>query len=115
MGSAVRISDVALRELPGRLHGIHLDAPEPGGDSETYDFHLAGWVLSKSAPVTSIHILQEGRSVAQVAVDQDPESMPGELRQRPGASSAGFAASVNALSLRSKFELALHAQLENGG
>jgi Sulfotransferase family len=111
----VQIRDVQIGVEPREhLHGGHIDIPTAGATSDVYSFDLAGWALGKSAPVTSIEVLHEGRSVLEIPVSGDRPDLASTFPGVTGGKAAGFRGSLGALSVRREFDVLLQAKLESG-
>jgi hypothetical protein len=111
----VEIGGVEQREgASGRLLGCRLDAPKPAGESGTYGFEIVGWALAEAAPPAKVQILQEGRVVAEGALEEKRPDIAAAFPQAPHGGECGFRIPVSALDLRQDFALSVVAKGEEG-
>ena len=96
------------------LLGFTLELPGTGEASRSQTLHFDGWVLGKDSPVAAVEVLQDGRPVLRIPVQDQREDVATAFPDAPGAATGGFSGVVGALRLRRQFELILRGVFEDG-
>ena len=96
------------------LHGFELEVPSAGEEWNSQILHFDGWILGKAVPVSSVEVLQDGRSILRIPVRARREDLATAFPESERAGTSGFSGAVGALRLRQDFELLLRGELEDG-
>jgi Sulfotransferase family len=113
--SFVHVDSVEILPLArDQLHGFDLDFPVVGERLSTFTVPLQGWLLGRTGRAVAVEVLQEGRLVLRLPVGQQRDDLAAAFPEVPGSATGGFAGSLGALRLRSRFELLVRGVLDNG-
>src|SRR5262245_29227603 len=108
----VEIQDVSLFPVStDRLWGYYVDAPKAGNQKEVCAITMAGWVLGRSNPATSVEVIHEGRVIITAPVSVARPDLANHYAQVPHASNCGFSFELGMLGLPPAFELRIQAVL----
>src|SRR5262245_55099964 len=106
----VEIQDVSLSPVStDHLWGYCIDAPKAGNQKEVRAITVAGWVLGRSTPATSVEVIHEDRVIITVPVSVARPDLADHYVQVPHASSCGFSFELGMLGLPPAFELRVQA------
>ncbi len=100
------------------LRGIALAQPRPGDPGTdyagTFGFDVSGWVLGARLPAQRLSLVLDGTPLWEVPVDRDWGGVAEDHPDAPGATRAGFDASLSSLPLPYEFRLRMHVVLSDG-
>lgn len=111
----LQVDSVERFPLPeNELRGFQLEVPKAGEEWNSQTLHFDGWALGAEAAVVAIEVLQDGRPISRMPVQEKREDVAERFPDVDGAGSSGFAGALGALRLRREFEVLLRGELENG-
>lgn len=112
----VEIQDVSLSPVStDRLWGYSIDSPKAGHQKEVCAITIAGWVLGRSNPATSVEVMHEDRVIITAPVSVPRPDLGNHYAQVPHASNCGFSCELGMLGLPPAFDLRVQAILADKG
>jgi hypothetical protein len=89
--ACIEILEAALREpKDGRLRGCYIDLPRAGRREYGDELEVHGWALGRDGPALAVELLESGRLVRRVPVDQPRPDLVPAFPDVPWAGQGGW-------------------------
>jgi hypothetical protein len=108
------ILSISFADESAALYGSYVDLPKVGHQFDSYSFVVAGWALSRSAPVNHIEVMYENYLLQQAPIRDARPDVGALYPDVHGADTCGFWIPIGVLGLAPEFTLAVEAVLDDG-